>query len=285
MSVLTKLFVVLLVISSLLLSASVVVFVNRAEDHRERADASKKQLGSKLREITELTKAQAEQQSAYAALQSEITRQAGDMSRELVARDTAIQEAKAKVAQLEKDAQIKDATVKGTADALRAANEENKGMMAANAEIRAKNDDLLKQNGELNTEITVRIHKAEQAEKARDYATEQMTDIKAQLASLRQRGGAGGTMTGGADATQAAPGPINGVVRAVDVIGGKKYATISVGSADNVTKGMKFNVVNTKTGEFLGFLTVDSVQPNEAIGQVEGKVDKIQKDVEVKTQL
>ena len=29
----------------------------------------------------------------------------------------------------------------------------------------------------------------------------------------------------------------------------------------------------------------DSVQPNEAIGQVEGKVDKIQKNVEVKTQL
>ena len=31
--------------------------------------------------------------------------------------------------------------------------------------------------------------------------------------------------------------------------------------------------------------TVDGVQPNEAYGQVEGKIEKIQKDVEVKTQL
>jgi hypothetical protein len=48
---------------------------------------------------------------------------------------------------------------------------------------------------------------------------------------------------------------------------------------------MKFNIVDTNGGEFLGFLTVDHVQPNEAIGQVEGKVEKIQKGVEVKTQL
>jgi hypothetical protein len=97
-----------------------------------------------------------------------------------------------------------------------------------------------------------------------------------------QRGG-NASAGGSPEAITAAAGPINGVVRSVDIIGGKKYATISVGSADNVTKGMKFSVISKD--DFLGFLTVESVEPNAAIGQVEGKVDKIQAGVSVKTQL
>ena len=114
-----------------------------------------------------------------------------------------------------------------------------------------------------------------------------VVELKTQLAGNRQKGGpTGGTSSGTPAGTEiTADVPINGVVRSVDIIGGKKYATISVGSSDMVKKGMRFNVINRVGGEFLGFLTVDSVQPNEAIGQLEGKVDKVQAGVEVKTQL
>jgi uncharacterized protein (UPF0332 family) len=283
LSVLTKLFVVLLVVSSLLLSASVVVFVNQAENHRATAMAAKTALQAQVKAVQELNKIIIEHQQAYAALQGEMSNRVGGLERKLVEKDSAMQAKQVELAKLETDAQLLKASLKGTTDALDAAQKGNTGLQEANLAIRSKYDETLKKYGEVNTEITNLINQKAQLEKERNYTAEQLVEAKAAIATLRQKAGNMADATGAAP--DAAPGPINGVVRSVDVIGGKKYATISVGSSDNVKKGMKFNVVNTHTGEFLGFLTVDSVQPNEAIGQVEGKVDKIQKDVEVKTQL
>ena len=177
---------------------------------------------------------------------------------------------------------VKDMTAKGISDALRASQEENKGYLALNTELRTKNDELLKQNGELNTQITVLDNKLRATDKAREYAEEHVTELQTQIKNM---GAGGGSATGGGSSS-ANPPAINAVVRAVDIIGGKKYATISVGSADNVAKGMKFSIINRNTAEYLGSMTVDRVDVNEAIGQVEGgKIDKIQPGVEAKTQL
>ena len=49
---------------------------------------------------------------------------------------------------------------------------------------------------------------------------------------------------------------------------------------------MKFTAINRQSGEFLGYVTIDNVTPDEAIGQVEGpKVEKVQAGVDVRTQL
>ncbi len=287
MSVLTKTFVVLLVVTSLLLSASIVVFVNRVEDNKALADASKRQVTAAKQQAAELTTNLTESQMARRDLQNEMTKQVGELNRTVVDREAEVQKRDGELAQLKKDSQVKEATLKGTADALRAAQEMGTGFLAANNDLRAKNDDLLKGNGELNTQVTILDNKLRQTEKAREYAEEMVVELKSQLAGARQKGGPAGAATIGSAAIPegTADVPINGVVRSVDIIGGKKYATISVGSSDLVKKGMRFNVINRQGGEFLGFLTVDSVQPNEAIGQLEGKVDKIQAGVEVKTQL
>jgi hypothetical protein len=79
--------------------------------------------------------------------------------------------------------------------------------------------------------------------------------------------------------------PINGVVRNRRTIAGQEYATISVGSADDVAKGMQFKVVDRNTGDFLGTLTVEAVEPNEASGRLTGpKIADIRPGVEVRTQ-
>ena len=284
MSVLTKLFVVLLVVSSLLLSASVVVFVNRVEDHKTTAEGFKRKVNAAERNAAEMSTNVTNSQMALRDLQNEMSKQVGELSRTIVDRDTEVQKRDGELAQLKKDSQVKEATLKGTADALKAAQEMGTGFQTANNDLRTKNDDLLKGNGELNTQITVLDNKLRQTEKAREYAEEMIVYMKSQMAGARGKdAAAGGSSSAAPDAS--ADVPINGVVRSVDIIGGKKYATISVGSSDLVKKGMRFNVINRQGGEFLGFLTVDSVQPNEAIGQVEGKVDKIQAGVEVKTQL
>ena len=287
MSVLTKTFVVLLVVTSLLLSASIVVFVNRVEDNKALADASKRQVTAAKQQAAELTTNLTESQMARRDLQNEMTKQVGELNRTVVDREAEVQKRDGELAQLKKDSQVKEATLKGTADALRAAQEMGTGFLTANKDLRATNDDLRKGNGELNIQITILDNKLRQTEKAREYAEEMVVELKSQLAGVRQKGGPAGAATIGSAAIPegTADVPINGVVRSVDIIGGKKYATISVGSSDLVKKGMRFNVINRQGGEFLGFLTVDSVQPNEAIGQLEGKVDKIQAGVEVKTQL
>ena len=135
----------------------------------------------------------------------------------------------------------------------------------------------------MNTQLTTYDNKLRAVDRAREYAEEKNTEYQNTVKQLQQRMGttAADTKSEGT----ASPGPINGVVRSVDIIGGKKYATISVGSADNVTKGMKFNVINRTTGDFLGYLTIEGLEPNEAIGPLEGKVDKVQPGVEVRTQL
>ena len=64
---------------------------------------------------------------------------------------------------------------------------------------------------------------------------------------------------------------INGVIRATQTIAGIKYATISVGSADAVRKGTRFRVLGGQNGnQFMGYLTVTSVEPHESVGRLEG---------------
>ena len=61
-------------------------------------------------------------------------------------------------------------------------------------------------------------------------------------------------------ANRAGP-PIAGQVREVRDIAGRKYATISVGSAEGVAPGVEFKVIS-RAGDFLGTLVVDSVEPD-----------------------
>ena len=65
------------------------------------------------------------------------------------------------------------------------------------------------------------------------------------------------------------------------------FATISVGAADQVTKGMQFKVIDpTARDPFLGYLIVDRVEPNEAIGHLTGPhVNDVHEGAEVRTQL
>jgi hypothetical protein len=68
---------------------------------------------------------------------------------------------------------------------------------------------------------------------------------------------------------------IDGRVTDTGVIHGNLYVTLSVGSADGVQRGMQFNVVDGASGQFLGIVTVDTVDSNTASGKIEGDADKI----------
>ncbi|HEY0010276.1 MAG TPA: hypothetical protein VGB55_16255, partial [Tepidisphaeraceae bacterium] len=68
--------------------------------------------------------------------------------------------------------------------------------------------------------------------------------------------------------TRAGAPAINGVIRNRRTIAGKEYATISIGTQDQVSKGMQFNILDKESGQFLGVMKVDVVDANEAMGQI-----------------
>jgi len=278
LSFVTKLFVVLLVVCSLMLSAAVVVFVNRVDNYE---GASKKlnsdvtmyrtQANSMQSRLSEVDTAMRTAAAGAAAREGELSRNLTDLQKQN-------QDLQGRLAQAQKDLQVAQGTINGTASLARAAQEENKGLLTLGNDLRTKNDDLLRANGELNTALTVKDNQNRALARQLEFEQERVVELQHQAQNAPKQGSS--------EASPTPPAPIAGRVNSVDIIGGKKYATISVGSADNVQKGMRFNVINTKTGEFLGFLTVDRVEPNEAIGPVEGtKIDKVQTGVEVRTQL
>jgi len=154
--------------------------------------------------------------------------------------------------------------------------------------LRGENDRLVKQSADLNGSVADLTFKLDTTEKERRLLAEQLTQIKGENQRL-------GMIIKGAQLT---PGQqqmavnrsglpsINGVVRDVRTIAGNQYATISVGAADAVTRGMEFKVIDRATGSFLGTLVVDTVEPNESTGRLTGPhVSSIKPGVEVRTQL
>jgi hypothetical protein len=283
LSFLTKLFVVLLVVCSLMQTAAIVVYVNRSED----VGATNKKLAGDLAAArNQLNSANADSAAAHTALTTAAQASAqreGELARRITDGERQNQDALAQAAQATKEKQVADMSIASTAAALQSAQAENKGLQSLADDMRTKTDDLVRQNGELNIRLTDLDNRNRVLGRSDEFNRERITELETQVKTMQQHGA---TSNAGAEAAPTPPGPINAKVSSVDVIGGKKWATITVGSADNVQKGMKFNVVNSQSGEYLGSMTVERVEPNEAIGEVEGaKIDKIQAGVEARTQL
>ena len=76
-------------------------------------------------------------------------------------------------------------------------------------------------------------------------------------------------------APRAAPGngqsPIDGKICHTRVVDGVRYATVTVGSDDGVTRGTKLRVYGGRTGrDVLGTVDITVVEPEEAMDRVTG---------------
>lgn len=289
MSPLTKLFVVLLVVLSMLLSAATVVFVNTVTDYKASLEKANQQNASQL--------AQAESRQAAAeaarlqAMESEKNaqntinqmRQAANQTQQLIAdRDAQLGDLRSKMAMLTAD-------IARMTEALKAS-EDNKGKLQEQvAQLRTSNDQLLRQTGELNLTVSDLSNRLAVTERERQFLAEQLAEAKSQAdqlsAAIRDAGLSPAQLAQSAGLRGGAPA-INGVIRDTRTIAGIPYATISVGANDSVQRGMEFKVLSRDTGEFLGLLVVDSVEQNEATGRLAGpRVEQIRPGNEVRTQL
>ena len=79
---------------------------------------------------------------------------------------------------------------------------------------------------------------------------------------------------------------VEGKVRETRVVAGVVYATVSLGSDDEIRRGTRLRVVGGKDGrEFLATIEITNVEPEEAVGRVTGpKAAEVRKDDQVRTE-
>jgi hypothetical protein len=283
LSSLTKIFVVLLVLSSMLLTSAIVVYVNREQNWKKLLDDSQAALA--LAQKSQKA-AEADAVAAKAARSEAVAGQKSEretLTQQLTGKDQVISQLNVQVAELNSKNNLQAADIARLSDGLKSSQETQQRQQDIIVEARKSGDELTKRNTELNNKLDVttrewRFFKEQLAEAQKQVADlgkvlkDHGIEIKLALASaVGVRGGAPS---------------INGVVKDVRPIEGVPYATISVGSADSVTKGMRFQVIDRDRGEFLGFLVVDTVESNEASGKLDGpKIAEIKAGTEVRTQL
>lgn len=288
MSALTKVFVVLLVVCSMLLSAAVIVFVNKQDNFaqansRLEAQLAREQSARQTAE-SDLSAARANIQNVQTALQGQI-----DVLRnELNNAQQRIAERDQQIAQLR--SQIDALTLEGQrlAEALKASEASRQVVLNEQAELRKLTDELSRRRADLNAANSDLQNRLDQTTRELRNTLEELKAAQDQVARLdsimKDRG-----IAVSSDAQVPPALNIRGVIRTTQSLDGIHYATISVGSADGVTRGMQFNIVDREQGEWLGTLTVDSVDEREASGRLNLKGPVLNQIVanrtEVRTQL
>ncbi|MCC6424561.1 MAG: hypothetical protein IT447_13890 [Phycisphaerales bacterium] len=288
MSALTKLFVVLLVVCSMLLTASVVVFVNKVENFAQ----TNKQLDAQLSEARRLKEqAQADLSASNVRAEEAIaqaSRQIGDKNTQINALQQKVAEQGVQVADLSSKVQLQALALTQATEGQKAAQDMAGRLHDQTGTLRTTLDQLTKNNSDLNATVSDLTNKLEVTTRDLRFTREQLTEAqnKSEKLAAKVRDLGGNPSQLASAGTKAGAPAINGVVRDVRTIEGVPYATISVGSSDNVTKGMQFNVIDRDHGVFLGILTVDTVEPNESLGRLEGpRTGDIRTGSEVRTQL
>lgn len=274
MSPLTKLFVVLLVVLSLLMTAGTVVYVTRENVELDNLAAARTDLAAAKDAAAQNASALQAAQTNLASLQERMNQQTAANAQALAAAQQQINDLNVQLAKATANNATQELQIARLTEGLQASQGMSSQLTTTVAQLRQTNDELVKRATEDSSAISDLTNRLEVTEAERRNLAEQ-------LAQLKQQGVAG---TASARQGPVAAPDIQGVVRDRRNIGGIEYATISVGRADNVAPGMEFKVIG-RQGDFLGTLVVDAVEANEASGRLKGpKIDEIDTGTEVRTQ-
>jgi hypothetical protein len=290
LSTLTKIFIVLLVVLSLVLAAATVTFVTTIGNQRAAADAA---LQEQKNQTAAANRAKEAADSARAS--AETARQADVQRIETLSQQTrqiaqVINDRDVKNAELQNRLAIAAADITRLTDSVKALQDQNSKQSDQIAQMNQARDQALTQAAQMSMSISELTNKLEVTERERRFLAEQLEQNRQDNtklgAALRDLGQDPAVVVAGTPGKAGGAPKINGVVRDVRTIANVPYATISVGSADGVTKGMEFKIVDRNSGNFLGLLTVDTAEPNEAVGRITGpRVAEVHPGVEVRTQL
>lgn len=267
MSTMTKVFVVLTAVLSIVASALFVSAAAQWDNWRELATSYQSE-----RDAAILTSMHAKAAAQAALAQKDLV--ISNQQREIESAQKELQrlanekaETDAKFAAALNEAAAAKASVTSLQESLRV----TVGELSA---LRTQNNALADQTRDLQTRNTSLNARNLQLTTDTSIMTEQIRNMQEKLLACEQRYAAapGTTATPVAEAGPSAPGavgvvagvrgPING--RIISVEG--NYASISVGETSGVQKGMTFMV--HRDGKYVGDLIVESVRPKESGGKL-----------------
>lgn len=286
MSALTKTFVLLHVVMSMLLAAGLIVFVNRVDDFQTTIKSDKATLQLAQQRAIEGEAEVATARSTAALATESAQKQIQQMQSEIAKRDQDMANLRTQLAEAQASLASAQAGQTSSSEALKVAQQNQGALQGQLAQLRTTHDKLMQQFTEANLSINDTSARLAQTERQRRDLQEQVADLTQRLgdagADRARRGDAG---PGGNRLNSAVN--VNGVVREKRVIAGVPYATISIGSADAVSRGMRLRVLGGRNGqEFLGYVDVTNVEPDEAIGRLTGpRIDEVRVDSQVVSQL
>jgi hypothetical protein len=255
-SALTKLFVVLLVICSLLLTAATVVYVNRSEDYVAALDRAKAET-LREKEAARIARMDAD---AAAARERDLTAAANATRDKLAGQVTQLQQEASRLATelatAKTNIQIRDGQITSLTAAVKAGQTGGEGLFARNAELAKEIDKLRTERTELNTAVLDLTRRYDAMER-------ELMFTKEKLAAAQ--GGAAGEVRGGP------PANVRGTVTQVTSDRGQTFARIDLGSSDNIKAGDRLSILDQNNQQWLGEIIIESVQPEWSFGRLEGR--------------
>ena len=275
MSALTKVFVVLLVICSMLLTAAVVVFVNKQEPFATDLAAMKDQRDQKEAARAAAEAARATAQANMLSLQVQKDSQADTLRAQLASAQSQWADREMKLAQAQSQIQSMTTENQRLAEGIKASELSRGLIMQQLADSRKSVDDITKKYADLNSVYSATRSELDVAKKDLRNTLENLQLSQNKVAEITSVLPKYGAKVPDPSVPETGVPPIKGIIRAVQNIEGVPYATISVGASSNVSRNMKFFVVDRERGEFLGTLTVDSVGERDATGILQLKDDKL----------
>ncbi len=284
MSPLTKLFVVLQVILSIALTAAVVVYVSREDAQLASLKAAQTSAAAAQSERDAAVTAMTAATSNANAIQERMNAQATQLNSNLTQSQQQIADLNVQLAKSNTSNATQLLQITQLTEGLKAATDTTSNLNQTVAQLRTTSDESVKRAAEMSGQISDLDNRLQVAERERRNLAEQLaqaTQDTQRMSRIMQQHNLDPKTP--VDQIRTAGVPINGVIREKRMIADVPYATISVGAADDVQRGMEFKVV--QGGEFLGTLTVDSVEQQEATGRLAGpRVADIKPGVQVRTQ-
>jgi len=277
----------MLIVLSLLTTAATVVYVNKEDVQKTALANTQAQLQSAQAAAQQARDDLTAAQQNLTNVQSSANQAQQTATADINNRQLEISKLQVELAKGQSQQATQQLDVSRLTEALNATQAQNNTNLAELGRLRQSNDQLVRQASDLNGSVSDLTARLETTERERRLLAEQLTQASTENQRLSAIITNANLSPQQQDIITQRSGPaINGVIRDVRTIAGRKYATISVGTADGVRQGMEFKILDRAGGNFLGTLIDDSAEPNEATGHLDGpKVAEIRPGVEARTQL
>jgi len=272
LSTLTKIFIVLQLVFSIVLSVFVFLTLGGQQKYKDMVEVEQR---SRIAAEATLGLANAESakyQAQYADLMNQKTNEIANLNIELQRRSTEINtrqvmldkseaekaEASANVQRLASTVQNLQAAMQRRDTELEAVRPENQKLIAQNAELNRKNNEQAQQLDLAEKTIRTLQETLAQRPAAPAQATPAKSDSVASLSGVP---------------TQA---QINGTVTKVQNSNGKTYATLTLGARDGVTANTRLVVY--RGSNYVGDAVIVRVTPDQSVAQITVSKDAVQEN-------